>query len=266
MTPVDIANLSLDSIGARMSVTSINPPGPPNNPNAVVVSRQYQLRIDALHRAAHWNFARKQATLSLLKAAQGTPENPNGTTLPLPPRPWQYEYLYPSDCLAARYLIPNPPITGTTNPPFLAGGTVQTPVWYPPIGYKFAVAVDTDSHGQQIKVILTDLEWSQLVYTARISNPDLWDPHFTTAAVASLGAWLVNPLARNAQVLKEQVDIASSVITQARITDGNEGVTSIDHTPDWMAVRGWSGIADRFSEPMAYYGWDSFGLPGGVVV
>jgi hypothetical protein len=266
VSPVDVANMALDQIGARFSVTSIDPPGPPNNPNAVVVSRHYTPKMDALHRAAHWNFARKQATLSMLAAAQGTPENPSGTTLPIPPRPYQYEYAYPADCLKARFLIPNPPTVGTNIGPVLSAGLVQTPVWFPPIGYKFAVALDTDAANNQIKVILTDLEYAQLVYTCRVVNPDLWDPHFLAAASATLGAWLVNPLTRNAEVLKEQTQIASGIILQARVSDGNEGVTSIDHVPDWMAVRGWTGMADRFSEPQAWYGWDSMGFPGGVTV
>ncbi len=263
---VDVANMALDQIGARFSVTSINPPGPPNNPNAIVVSRHYQPKIDALHRAAHWNCTRRQADLTLLKAAQGTPENPAGTTLPIPPIPYQYEYAYPADCLKARYLLPNPPTSGSVSPPLLGAGTVMTPTWYPASGYKFAVGIDTDSNGNQIRVILTDLEFASCVYTARILNPDLWDPHFLAAASATLGAWLVNPLARNAQVLKEQIEIAQGIILQARVSDGNEGVTSVDHIPDWMAVRGFSGMYARFGEPFAFYGWDSMGFPGGVLV
>lgn len=263
---VDVANQALDNIGARFSITSIDPPGPPNNPNAVVVARHYQPKMDALFRAAHWNFARKQVALSLIKAAQGTPENPDGTTLPEPPPPWQYEYTYPADCLLLRYLLPDPPQIGTTSPPVLAAGLVATPTWFPPIGFKFAVALDTDSNGNQIKVILTDLEYAQGIYTARVKNVDLWDPHFMLAAAATLGAWLCNPLARSATVLKEQVEIASSIIKQARISDGNEGVTSVDHLPDWMQVRGFSGVYDRFTEPYAYYGWDNMAFPAGVLV
>src|SRR5579859_6133342 len=100
-SPVDVCNMALDNIGARYSITSLSPPQPP--PNAVMVARHYQPKIDALHRAAHWNFARAQAALTLLKAAKGTPENPDGTKLPIPPIPWQYEYGYPPDCLAARF-------------------------------------------------------------------------------------------------------------------------------------------------------------------
>lgn len=259
---IDVCNMSLDNIGARFSITSLNPPLPP--PNAIVVGRHYGPKIDALFRAAHWNCARRQQQLTLLKAAIGTPENPNGA-LPQPPPPWLYEYAYPSDCLAARYLIPNPPTTGTGSMPILGGGTMANPVWCAQVGYPFAVAIDTDVNNYQIKVILTDLEYAQAVYTARITNPDLWDSHFLAAACATLGSWLVNPLARNAEVLKEQVEIAKAIIIAARISDGNEGVTSTDHVPDWMAVRGFSGL-ESFGGAQAWYGWDSMGFPGGVLV
>jgi hypothetical protein len=120
MTPVDVANLSLDGIGARMSVTSLTPPLPA--PNAVVVARQYQLRIDGLSRAAHWNCLRYQAPLTLIKAAKGTPENPNGTTLLIPPTPFQYEYALPPDCLKARYILPKCPDDGMAATPILGRG------------------------------------------------------------------------------------------------------------------------------------------------
>jgi len=263
-TDVDVANLALDNIGARFSITSLQPPLPA--PNAAVVARQYQIRVDALHRAAHWNFARKQVAGTLLKAAQGTPENPNGTTLPIPPVPWQYEYAYPADCLKVRFLIPNPPQQGTANPPVLAAGTIATPVWpWTNPGYKFVVANDTNPQGEMVKVILTDLEYAQIIYTCRVTNCDLWDPHFLNGAAAVLGAWLVNPLARNAEVLKEQIAIAKAVVEEARISDGNEGMTSIDHVPDWMAVRGATGYA-TLGDPAFFYGWDYIGFPGGIYV
>lgn len=262
-SPVDVANVSLDNIGARFSITSLNPPQPP--PNAIVVARQYQIRIDALSRAAHWNCLRTQATLTLLKAAQGTPENPSGTTLSIPPVPWTYEYLYPPDCLKARFLVPNPPQASAVASPVLGAGTLATPWLLPEMGFPFQVATDLDSSGNRLRVILTNLEYAQLVYTARITDPDMWDPHYLNAACATLGAWLVNPLARNAQVLKEQIEIASGIVTQARISDGNEGTTSIDHVPDWMAVRGITG-PEWFYGSGCYFGWDSMGFPGGAII
>ena len=262
MNDVDISNLALDAIGSRFSITSLSPPLPP--PNAIVVARRYQLTVDSLFRTAHWNFARKTAAAQLLKAAQGTPENPNGTTLPIPPFPWQYEYQYPVDCLLARYLLCNPPQSGSGNP--FPAGVQTTPVWaWGNPGYKFVVANDTDAGGNQIKCILTDLEFAQLVYTCRVTDVDLWDVHFQQAAAASLAAWLVNPLQRNAQVLKEQVEIATGIIQAARVSDGNEGITSTDRQPDWMAVRGLTGYG-LWDNALTSYGWQSMGFPGGFVI
>ena len=132
-------------------------------------------------------------------------------------------------------------------------------------GYKFVVASVLDPNGNRIKIILTDLEYAQIIYTGRVNDPDLWDSHFLNAAASYLGSWLVNPLARNAEVLKEQIAIATSIIEQARLSDGNEGMTSIDHTPDWMAVRGAVGY-EILGNPGFFGGWDSIGFPGGILV
>jgi len=263
VSPVDVANMALDNIGARYSITSLDPPQPP--PNAVMVARHYQPKIDALHRAAHWNFTRKQAPLTLLRAAKGTPENPDGTALPLPPVPWQYEYAFPSDCLLARSLVANPQNATGSSLPIFGGGTFLTPQWPYVPAYKFVVGVDTDPGGNQIKIILTNLEFAELVYTARIVNPDLWDSQFLLAGTATLGAWLVNPTSGDGEMLKNQIAIASSIVTQARVSDGNEGQTSIDHTPDWVAVRG-TGTYGFAMEPGCCYGWQAMSFPGGVIV
>lgn len=263
VSPVDVANMALDNIGARFSITSLTPPYPP--PNAVTVARHYTPKIDALHRAAHWNCTRTQKSLGLLKAAWGTPENPNGTTLPIPPQPWAYEYAYPADCLKVRFLFTNPQANNgnLSGQPIFPAGVTSTPLWSSQDAALFVVAIDTDAAGNQVKVILTNCEFAIGVYTARIVNPDLWDPHFLAAASATLGAWLVGPLANSAEKLKQQIEIATSIILQARISDGNEGVTIIDHVPDWMAVRGYTGYAGTARN---WYGWDGMGFPGGVFV
>ncbi len=264
-SPVDVANMALDNIGARFSIFSLTPPYPP--PNAVVVARHYQPKIDMLSRAAHWNCCRVENSLTLLKAANGTPENPNGTTLPIPPQPWAYEYAYPSDCLKVRYIFTNPQANnGNVSAfPIFPAGVTTTPLWTSSAAAMFVVAIDTDANGNQIKVILTNCEFAIAVYTGRVTNPDLWDPHYLAAASATLGAWLVTPLKNSAETLKQQIEIASGIILQARISDGNEGVTSIDHTPDWMAVRGYEGSA-RWQNGQTWGSWDGMGFPGGIFV
>jgi hypothetical protein len=259
VSAVDVANMALDTIGARYSITSLDPPQPP--PNANLVARHYQPKIDALHRSAHWSFARRQAKLSLLMAAIGTPENPNGTTLPLPPPPWQYAYAYPSDCLAARFLVADNPPQGQ-DLPVLAAGAYATPLWPWNPGWTFIVGNALDANGNQIRIILTDLEFAQLVYTVRVTDPDVWDPQFLLASTAYLGAWLVNPTSGDGDMLRNMIGIVKEVVGDARVADGNEAMTSNDYVPDWMQVRGIAGY-NIVGGPNAFYGWSPLGFPGG---
>jgi len=267
-SPVDVANMALDNIGAGLSITSLAPPLP--LPNAAVVARHYQPKIDALFRAAHWNCARRQVALTVLRAASGTPENPTGSG-PQPPRPWLYEYAYPSDCLAVRFLLPDPPAVLNGTAPIFPGNIGAIQGCLPAEGWKFVVGIDSDPNkpndpAAQIKVILTDLQYADAVYTARIANPDLWDPHFLQAGTATLGAWLVNPVSMNREILKDQVQIASMILNQARISDGNEGFESVDHLPDWMRVRGDCCGIGPAGLGQTFQGWSSIGFPGGFVV
>jgi hypothetical protein len=264
-SPVDVANESLDAIGAGYTITSLSPPLPA--PNAATVARHYAPKRDAVFRSAHWNSLRRQASLTVLKAAQGTPENPNGTTIPIPPFPWLYEYALPDDCLAARFLIYDPPLSTGTTPPIYPSdiGIVQRATWGD--GWKFVVGIDTDARNNQKKILLTDLQYADLVYTARIETPDLWDPHLHQAVVATLASFLVNPINMNLPLLKSQVEMATGIIQQARISDGNEGFESVDHMPDWMAARGnaYFGMGPP-GVGQAFYGWSTIAFPGGVLL
>lgn len=244
--PVDIANLALLGIGAQAQVTSINPSD--GSTEGDVCSTLYQSKMDSLSRAAHWNCLRKQVNLTQLKALI---VNGVASTNP-PPQPWAYEYAYPSDCLQVRYVCYIPTITtGLALPAgYCNAGQPQ----------EFVTGVDVDANGNQIRVILTNTPQALCIYTARIDNPDIWDPHFVDAAVATLGAFLVNPLNRSASLLKSQFQIADSIVKQARISDGNEGFTSTSHEPDWVAARG-----SRSAWPNAtwYGGWQGMVFPGG---
>lgn len=258
MDPVGITNLALMKIGAQATVSNINPSDGSTEGDAAAIL--YQPTMDALFRAAHWNFTRRQVVGTLVAAAAGTPENPTGSTA-VPLQPWLYSYAYPSDCLKVRYVLPTFPIA-SVSPPFTTGGPAlpfQTTV----IGaVPYAVGIDLDQGSNQIKVILSNMENASFVYTARITNCDLWDVHFVEAASATLGAWFVNALSRNAQLSGEMQKLAMGIIQAARVSDGNEGITSADHRPDWISIRsGWSGGGGR---GQFWGGWDSISFPGGA--
>jgi hypothetical protein len=93
VSAVAIANLALDAVGARATISSFTEA----SKEARVISRQYDQALDDVLGAAHWNFARKQLALTLLKDGSA------GDTVPAP---WLYEYAYPSDCVGARYILP----------------------------------------------------------------------------------------------------------------------------------------------------------------
>lgn len=262
--PVSLCNTALGQIVARTQITSLSPPAPANNLAAQVMADLYQPQADAVFRSAHWNCARKQTQLTLLKAAIGTPENPSGTTLPVPPIPWLYEYGYPADCLKMRFVMPLPNPQATGQVPLMT----NVGVTFAPLvntGMPFVPAVDTDQDDNQIRVILSNARQAQGVYTARIANVDLWDPSLQNAVIGALAAWAAPAISGSMDRQKLAIGIASSLIAAARISDGNEGITSADSIPDWMQVRN-AGLGFGWDVPNGGFmaGWDSWGAPDGV--
>lgn len=225
---VDIVNRSLASIGSQSQVSSINPSDGSAEANAAALL--YYPTRDSLLRACDWNFARKQVGLTQLKSAYDT--------TPTLPVPWLYEYAYPSDCLDVHVITSgswasSSSTSYTTADPLItygqqrSGGTA-----------KFRVSSDTDGSGNMVKVILTNVYQAVLLYTAQVTNPDLWDSMFADAMVASLAAKLVNPLSRNANLMVEQTKIAQAILVEAKARNANEDVPEYDRVPDWMSVRG----------------------------
>jgi hypothetical protein len=254
--------MALAEIGARARVSSINPSD--GSAEGDAASLLYQTKIDDLHRAAHWNFARFQGPLTLLKAAAGTPENLNGTTTLIPPRPWTYSYAYPSNCLKARYILPVSAVSGSGGVPFTTADNNAPPMYGQDIAVRFLVGTDTDANGNDVRVILTNMSQAEMVYTKRITDPNLWDASFVQAATSYLGGWFVNALARNAALHKDQMSIAVQIINKARVSDGNEGPVVQDHTPDWIRIRG--SAPAGFNHGVFFYGWDYLSSPSGSLI
>lgn len=227
---VEIANLALASIGTRSSIASLTE----RSAEAAAFSIQYNPCLEAVLGAAHWNFARKQASLTLLKDASATPA---GTT----PQPWIYEYAYPADCVAARYVMPlftDAASSSIFGPGFASVATVeQVPC------VRFIISTDVDDSGNEIKVILTNQPQAQLVYTKRITNPQLFDGQFTMALSNFIGARLAIALTGDKALARLAFGVADATTKQARANNGNEGLTLQDTTPDWIRARGYDAGA-----------------------
>lgn len=241
-TDVDICNRALSSIRARSSIASLNE----NSPEARQCTLLYKPTLFALLRGAHWNFARATAYLTLYKAQPGTPQNTSeGTNFwepaTQPPPGWLYEYYYPEDCLAIRYISQQ----------WATGQTGGVPIFSTPTGgpwppatrlrpQRFQPATDKNPSGQNLNVVLCNVERAITIYTKKIEEPDLWDDLFQEAMVAALSTRLVLPVAGDITIAREQKAYAADIVKQARVSDGNEGLTIENWTPEWLAIRGYA--------------------------
>ena len=262
-TKLSIANRALLAVGARAQISSLDPSD--GSVEGDAVSTLWTPTFEQLGRSAMWNCLSQQKTLGLLQAAQGTPENPNGDVYPSPPTPWLYAYSYPSDCLDMRFIVPSLPVqTGGTTPPTTVNNSAGA--WIPSGGQiPFAVQTILDTNNTPIIAVLTNQSQAQAVYTANYSNPALWDSMFQAAMVAALGAFLVPALSLSLPLMDRCVANAEAIIRKARAADGNEGVTVMDHTPDWIRARaGAQGFGYGFWNNGFYnytdVSWPSYGL------
>jgi hypothetical protein len=229
-----ICNLALDAAMCRSSISAIGEA----SAEGQACARHYEPALEAVLRGVHWNFARKQVTLSLLKDGTVTPSQNV-------PQPWLYEYAYPSDCLLARAMLPqmnNPqgmPVAGGWQPP-----QPQMPV------ARFLVAQDNDVSGNPVQVMLTNVPQAQLIYTCLVSNTNLFDAMFVELLVLYLASRICRPLTGDKQHALSLYQQAEEMRKMAASMNGNEGPVVIDTVPDWIRVRGLA--------------WDWETSPGGI--
>lgn len=236
MTDTDLANQALGAIGAKATITSINE----NSPEAKACLREFASARDELLRKAHWDFARKAINGVVLKSAPGTPGNNNPATAiwnptTQPPLPWLYEYQYPADCIQVRRIIsqlnynqggPSIPIFSVSNSAYPPENEIQI--------IKFIKAFDTSVAAP---VILTNQYQAIIEYTFKQTNSDLWDPSFQEAFVIALATRIVFPLTGKVSITKEMMERMLYLINEARVNDGNEGLTIWNTAPDWLQAR-----------------------------
>ena len=230
---INIYNLALLGLGVQQQVSSPNE----DSPQANACNTLFSFVFEQLARTAKWGCLNKQATLTLIQAAQGTPENPNGTTLPIPQQPWLYGYQYPSDCLFVRQILcPILPYNGGVTPQTTLNNAT-TPWIAQGYAIPYAPGYTTDALGNPLEVILTNQESAIANYTVNQQSPTSWDSLFTAAFVASLAAYLVPALSLDKQLQTLQISLAEKLILQARAMDANETPQSQDHVPDFIRAR-----------------------------
>jgi len=154
-------------------------------PQARACKTHLPLARDSALRSHDWGFARKEKALALL----------NETSLR-----WAYVYQAPSDCLAARRLLNESTEDEGQKIPFEIG--------------------ISDSGGSQ--TILTNQEAAVLIYTAKISNPVLFDALFADALAWWLASELAIPLRSKPDLQVQLMKIAMSKSSHAQAVGSNE--------------------------------------------
>ena len=244
-SPVDIANQALGQISARATIAAFDE----RSTEARTVRTYYQDTLDALIRAAPWNFCRRTDYLTLLKAAPGTPENPDAGpgywTPDQPPPPWLYSYYLPDDCLKFRLVMPQISQTtgGSSTPIFPVVTGMPTALWLGQGAQKFIVGTDNAPSGNRVTTISTNQPQALGVWNRRENNPDLWDASFKQAMIDSLAVRIAMPITGDkslAGMIKGWASSAIGSINTARANDGNEGLTVDNHVPEWLLVRGFA--------------------------
>lgn len=233
-TDTAICNLALDKVGTRSTIVSMNE----DSNEAEACLRQYATTRDQVLRMAHWDFAKKTATLALLKSAPGTPSNPEGATTwssAFPPPPWLYEYAYPSDCLQFRYVVPQVD-TGIVGTPIFSSNFSAYPYANGPI-VRWEMAADTDDNGNPLKVLLTNQYQAIGCYTYQVTNTAIYDQLFVEAFAAALAAKIVQPLSGERSLRRDLFEEANHHIVVARGRDGNEGLAMLDTEAEWIRAR-----------------------------
>jgi hypothetical protein len=226
-----ICNRALQKIGAQTFIVSIDE----GSAEAKQLKLIFDDTVDELLGMAWWNFARKTVALTLNKSAPGTPENLTApTTLwtnAYPAPPWLYEYLLPSDCNMARYVLPQP--TGQN-----ARDLYQSNY----SGIKFSITAGL-SGSTNVKVLNTNAQNALLVYT--FENPTIatWSALFIEALAAVLAAKSVYAITGNAELSTMLFKQANNRVMDARADDGNEGITILDPPVDWIQIRSGGGSA-----------------------
>lgn len=291
-TPSDICRQSLDAIGSETVLGDIED----GSRQSQVCLRAYTQALRQIFRSAHWDCLRRQAPLTLL--ADSTGQTPDvGTLVPLP---WTYEYSYPTDCVKIRFIpwnnyqanscIPPGNIATPANVPVVANAG-QPPLYamrirparfivgsdpnYPPPGG--SQTWDTPGVSPIARtVVCTNVKCAVAIYTAYLPYPNLWDALLREAIVAYIAAQVALPLSKDKKfgltLRGQQIMIAKEKISQARISDGNEGFYSSDIPVDWMRTRMTGGSGTGWGNEGAFgggdagvlgYGWDSCSMADG---
>lgn len=200
-TDVDIANMALGHLGTRATISDLNE----NSVEAREIQRVYAITRDNILSMLDWNFARV-----FLSLATGT------ATLPAR---WGFCYAYPSDCLK---------------------------FWRIDLGLPTAFAIgqnpsyEVGSDGTN-RFIYCNIDQAIGVYTQRVTDPNRFEPEFTSAFAMTLAALTALPIMQRVDLKNSCSAEAFAMIERAMATSANEQRNHDGERPaESIAVRGYT--------------------------
>lgn len=188
-SPVDICNMALSHVAAYpiASLTS-------NTKEARECKRLYEPARDAALEFHDWGFARKRGVLALLS------ETFSG---------WDYAYAWPVDCLTPRYIY------DASNDSLLDSDD-ETPL--PPGGIEFEDGVNGDLTK---RIILTNEANAELIYTARVTDGNLFSSLFVDALSWRLAADLAIALRSDSKMKADHMNEFIRRVGTAGVSNAN---------------------------------------------
>lgn len=195
---VDICNLSLAHLGDSATVSAISPSD--GSAQADHCARFYPIARDALLEMHDWNFARRHVVLA--------------ETVNTPPGQWGYEYSVPSSAIRVINVIPSEGLE-TNAQVYLQG---------------------TDDVGN--RVIWTNVESAECVYTAAVTDTTKFSTMFVNALSWLLASYLAGPITKDPRVKQSMYQLFNVEFGKAAMTNSNANANFPRATPEWIDARG----------------------------
>jgi hypothetical protein len=212
---IQICNLALSHIGAP-TIAALSE----STRQARECNRLYEVNRDAVLADYPWNFATKRRVLALLSG-----ETVSG---------WDYVYSYPGDCLKA-WMIYNPMTTQTyTDGYYTSGQYVFSAVKVNADRIKFEIASNEDLDQ---RLILTNQEDAELIYTARVTDPNMFSPQFVEALSWRLAADLAIPLKGKESLHQRMMQMYEIRLGHAHQANAREGWEPPSDVSAYVAAR-----------------------------
>lgn len=216
-TDVDICNRALLFLGVQRIISGLTQ----DSVEAKACNTIYTNIRDWCLGVNNWNFARKTAKLTLLKANTSPVVAPWVSTEVSPA--WLYAFGFPADALVFRYVTNSDPTTDNLS--------------YLGEPKRFVVANDTIAAAVQ-PVVLTNESSAVGIYTGKITDPTLWPWYFERFVVSNL-AWNLSMALLENEKLTEYLDhLMMRYFDAAYTANLAEGMTFGDTTPEWIQALG----------------------------